>query len=316
MTLVVAQKKGICISLVSDTGVTSNGVQLGLEHHLPKVCILNSQLAVGFAGASELAVQAIAAFPREVSPTYHAVTQHFLNSHRTDNVDYIIGFGAPLFKLAKISNNEVRQNRTFEWIGDQAGFENYQRFRTERVDPAVPHFSTMISSTRPSERGTPTFDMVGCVRDVILGRRVHSVFGHPVAISNADGAFELRSYAITLEEKSLAMPDGAALDTFLRQLSEARAYSFSCFVGSTGDTTNAVAFHYMRGKVTYVYYGQPGHALTGYKSFTGLNIVEMGETTRAEYGISWIGAIGSRTGVPADYGIPASAWRTQKSAAR
>jgi hypothetical protein len=44
----------------------------------------------------------------------------------------------------------------------------------------------------------------------------------------------------------------------MSQIAEAKSYAFSCFASSVGDPTQAVAFHYMRGKITYVYYAKPG----------------------------------------------------------
>jgi hypothetical protein len=75
-----------------------------------------------------------------------------------------------------------------EWIGDQAGFEAFQEFRQTRT-PAVPYIVPMLATDREVEAKMrlPTFDMIGSLREVIQRKDVPSVFGHPVAVSNANG---------------------------------------------------------------------------------------------------------------------------------
>jgi hypothetical protein len=103
-------------------------------------------------------------------------------------VDFILAFGAPLFKLAKISDGVVRQNRSVEWIGDHAGFSAFQEFRAKRVDPTIPFIAPKLHSLRKSEMQSPCFDMIGTMRNVIGQANVQGVFGHPVAASNLENA--------------------------------------------------------------------------------------------------------------------------------
>jgi hypothetical protein len=39
------------------------------------------------------------------------------------------------------------------------------------------------------------------------------------------------------------------------------------------------------------------------------NVVELGERAKAELGVTWIGSISSRAGVPRDYGVPLDQWK-------
>lgn len=168
----------------------------------------------------------------------------------------------------------------------------------------------MLHSVKASERRSPCFDMIGTMRHVIGRDDIPAVFGHPVAASNVDGAFELSSYGVSLEEnRSFKMPAGSDPFQVMGQIREAQQYSFSCFVSSPGDPTQAVAFHYMRGKVTYIYFGPQWEALTKYVRLDGMNVLDLQKYADEHFGIHWIGMINSRTGVPADYGIPASQWK-------
>jgi hypothetical protein len=311
MTLVVAKKKGSVLGLVSDTGIEFHGQQLAVNQHLPKIAILNTQLAVAFAGSSELALAAIAAAPKQASATYAEVTRHFFKAHQSNEkaVDFIVAFGAPLYKFAKVAEGTIRQNRSVEWIGDHSGFRAFQDFREKRSDPSIPFITPMLHTGRESEMKSPCFDMIGTMRDVIGRNTIRAVFGHPVAVSNVDGAFEFSSYGVFLEEnRSFKLPAGSTPLQVVGQIREAQQYSFSCFVSSPGDSMRAVAFHYLHGKVTYIYFGPQWDALTNFVRLDGMNVLDLQQYATEQLGIHWIGAVNSRTGVPADYGVPESQW--------
>jgi hypothetical protein len=259
MTLVVAKKKSTVLSLVSDTGISLNNEQLGAAGQFPKICILNKTLAVGFSGSPDLAKTVIEAAPKQEGATYGAVTNHLLEAHlKYDHgVEFIVAFGPPLSKFALISGGEIIQNRTTEWIGDQAGFEAFQQFRQNRLT-GLTFIDPMLTTGQQSEARLPTFLVV------------------------------------------------------LSQIAEAQQYSFSCFVNSPGDPVQAVAFHYLRGKITYVYHGNPGELLDKFTLYEGLNVIDLGKRIHQELGVNWIGSVSSRTGMPPDYGVPADQWRRMK----
>ena len=182
------EKEGQGSSLVSDTGISLNGEQLGPDKQIPKLCILDRNLAVGFSGSSDLALRAIRAAPKDGAATYRSVTSHFLEGHRQYDTDFILAFGPPLSKLARISDGEVKQGHTVEWIGDQAAFAAFQEFRQTRR-PRLPFMKEVLASGQEAEAQQPTFDLIGSMRTVIERPDVTSVFGHAVAASNIAGPF-------------------------------------------------------------------------------------------------------------------------------
>jgi len=278
MTLVVGKQKGKILALVSDTGIEHNGERLGFDQQIPKIAILNKNLAVAFAGSQDLAINAIKMAPKHEAATYGEIIQHFVEAHEANEraVDFILAFGAPLFKLAKISEGVVRQGRSVEWIGDHAGFSAFQEFRAKRVDPTIPFIAPKLHSLRKSEMKSPCFDMIGTMRNVIAQADVQGVFGHPVAASNLENVFEFVSYGISLEENTSFKSDSNIdLPKLAGQLAEARSYAFSCFISSPNDRTRAIAFHYMRGKITYVHFGAPSEPLTNFVRLDGLNVIEL-----------------------------------------
>jgi hypothetical protein len=62
--------------------------------------------------------------------------------------------------------------------------------------------------------------------------------------------------------------------------------------------------------MTYICYGKLGAALSNFLLSKDLSVIEIRERANAELGVTWIGGISSRTGVPADYGVLASEWRS------
>jgi hypothetical protein len=79
MTLVVAQQKGTTIAVVSDTGVSEHGMRLPPAKQVPKICIINPNLAnpnlaVAFAGNPDLATQSLLSFPKGGLFTYMSMS--------------------------------------------------------------------------------------------------------------------------------------------------------------------------------------------------------------------------------------------------
>ena len=156
----------------------------------------------------------------------------------------------------------------------------------------------------------PSFDMIGSMRTIIERADVPSVFGHPVGINNALGSFEFLNYTVTLEEKaSFKLPRSVIPPQVMSRIAEAQNYAFSCFVSSPADSNQAAAFHYLRGKVTYIYWGKSGEPLTNFVLHRDLKAIELGEWALTELGVKWIGSITSRAGIPANYGIPTNQWQ-------
>ena len=86
-------------------------------------------------------------------------------------------------------------------------------------------------------------------------------------------------------------------------------YAASCLVSDPKCEVQAVAYHYLSGKVTYMYWGKKGEPLMNARTVTGKNIVEFVEETKHEFGIEWMGTVISRTTPPADYGVPPNRWQ-------
>jgi hypothetical protein len=313
MTLVIAQKKGAIISAVSDTGVTENGLPLPPERGLPKIAIHSPDLAVGFAGNPELALEAIAALSRGASPP--AVVGHFRDFHRAKEqvVDFILMLRRPTLRLVKIANGEVGTGLGLTaWIGDHDAFAEFQRYRNDRRSRRVAHEIPLLLTHKQSESNpdNATVDMIGSMRRILLDRRLPHVFGHAVGVNNVDGGFEYRPYAFVLDERrsSLLLPD-AFLHRLEPESRELRDYSASCFVTTATSPRSAVAFHFMRGKITYIYHGDRGAPLAHYTLARAMNVDEFMEMMRAKGCTDWTGQVVTRTPPTPDYGIAPHRWQ-------
>ena len=312
MTLVVAQKKGAILSVVSDTGVSQNGARLPPDKHMPKICVLSPDFAVGFAGSPELALEAIAALNPSATPP--DAIHHFREFHRAkaQSVDFILMFQRPVLRLVRIANGGVSSGLAHTaWIGDQTAFEHFQRRRNGRESPSASSIFEvpLMFTDRASERDPDnvTFTMIDAMRYVLDLRHV---FGHAVGVSNADGRFEYRQHAFVLDERrSLLSLPASFLQQLAPELHELREYSMSCFVTTHASPRQAVAFHFLRGKVTYIYHGDRGAPLTRYTVARDMNAEEFMTLMRAEGCTDWSGQLLSRLPPPSDYGIAANHWK-------
>ena len=315
MTLVVGRQKGSVISIVSDTGVTEHGVKLGPQHHLPKICVITHDLAIAFAGSSDLAKRYINEFPRERAASFRPTVDYFLDSHLESNrsVDFLLFFNRPA-KIIPIKGGRECMVTKHAWIGDHDGFEAFQRYQQEpQARASVASFleSLYISTTRQSEsrRDNMTFAMLGTLRYVILDRNVESVFGSEVAVNNVEGTFQYRSYTFVLGERpiSLMLPSSFVTAT-MPERAELQNFGSSCFVTDPKCAIQGIAYHFVHGKLTYLYWGNCGEVLSNGRVISDKNLQEFLDLTKEEFGTEWIGQISLRAPPPPDYGIPADRW--------
>jgi hypothetical protein len=233
------------------------------------------------------------------------VTEHFLSAHKQTNVDFIIGFGPPLSKLAAVKDGKVRQHGSVEWIGDKNGFEAYQRSRLERVKSSGAPFEPLLGTGSEPDLQTPLFKMLHAIRYAIQSKEAETVFGYPVALNNAEGPFAYRPYQVLFDPLGEQIKRASETPTdLLSQIVEAEAFAFSCFVGSASDPTQAIAFHHLRGKLTHMYYGEAGTPLKHFRRYAGINIQEFTTATNKEFGITWSADVLAIGGMPDSYGLP------------
>jgi hypothetical protein len=260
-------------------------------------------------------LEAISTLDRRATPpnTIH----HFLEFHHAKDrsVEFILMFQPPSLRLIRIADGKDSSGIAHTaWIGDHAAFEHFQRYRNNRESQQVTSNLEvpLMFTGKASERDPDnvTFKMIAAMRYVLLDKRLPNVFGHAVGVSNADGGFEYRPYAFVLDElrSSLALPSDF-LQRLAPELQELREYSASCFVTTLASSRQGVAFHFMRGKVTYIYYRDRGAPLTRYTVARDMNAEEFMALMRAEGCTDWSGQIASRLPPPLNYGIAADRWK-------
>jgi hypothetical protein len=212
-----------------------HGKQFPPEKQVPKICILTPDLTVAFAGNPDLSERYLNDFPESAS--YKTTVDYLLDRHCEANrqVDFLALFNKPVPKIVQIRRGRIYLSMKTAWIGDQAAFEAFQRYRHSHPSASVTSvfekvlmFSTHETVTH-HDNATP--QLLDALRYVIMDPRIESVFGFEVSVHNADGEFRYRDYAITLTEQqfSLAFPT-----VFLREKAperdELRNYAASCFI--------------------------------------------------------------------------------------
>jgi hypothetical protein len=311
MTLVVAQLNDGVISAVSDTGITKHDAPLGPDHAIPKLCILSPDLAVGFSGDRDLGIRALEMFP-PTAANYKEIAAHFLEFHKDhkESVDFILLFNKPIARIVKIHTGTTSPGK-HAWIGCHAAFTAFQAHRNEpRSRIQSPLGAAQVFSNETSALTRPMGIQINAMRCVIDDRVIPSVFGHCVAINNVGGSFKYLSYGLVLGLRNmwLPTPDLKALDD--PQFQELNTFAVSCFVADPNPTWQAIAYHYMQGKVTYLYYGRNGHPLSQARIVRDKNIKEFLQVISDELGIRWIGAVFSRNVPPNEYGMSLDQWRS------
>ena len=104
LTLVIAHQKGGIIALVSDTGVIEHCVALGPDRQVPKICIINRDLAIGFAGDPDLANKYLRCLAKERDQSYRSSIDFLLQSHNDSRrrVDFLACYNNPVAKIVPI----------------------------------------------------------------------------------------------------------------------------------------------------------------------------------------------------------------------
>ncbi len=313
MTLVVACLKNGIIAAVSDTGVTEHDQALSPERQIPKICIVTPDLAVAFAGASELAIRYLENFPPIAIEPYKTTVEYLLRCHQDahQSVDFLALFHKPVPKVVAIRDGRVFPTQSTAWIGDQSAFGAFQQHRHSRSGASRMEMP-LIQTVQPSEANpdNTTFAMLGALRNVLIDTNIASVFGFGIAVNNLEGFFSYRSYTFILAEREISPVLPISV---LRQIApervELKEYAASCFVSHPAGVVQAVAFHFPRGRLTYMYFGTRGKPLTEVRTITTKNIKEFMADTAAEFAISWIGVVTLRTRPLPEYGVPLNEWR-------
>src|SRR5258708_8198483 len=162
MSLVVAQQKGSVIAIVSDTGVIEHGKRLPPEKQIPKIAIVNPELAIAFAGSPDLAKRHIDSFP--VPQNYKATIQYLLTCHRDANrqVDFLALFNRPVPKIVVIRDGTVCSPVRTAWIGDHAAFEAFQRYPNTQQRGSTFEAAKLITVFESEvNRDNATFPLIG-----------------------------------------------------------------------------------------------------------------------------------------------------------
>ena len=302
MTLVVARLKDGVISAVSDTGISFNEKVFRPEQQIPKLCILSPDLAVGFAGDSKAGIDALSAFPHG-RKSYEEVTHYFLgvNKNMNGKVDFLILCNKSIPKMVKIIDGLVRSQLGAGWIGDKPGFEVLQEQTniTRAREVSIVEIE-QIYSTEPADMAPPMARMIYGLRRVIYNNRAPWVSGFCVALNSAGGAFRYRNYGVLLGPSGklrwqLATP--AQL-----HLNEVNAYADACFASKPDDACQALAYHFLRGKITYMFHGLKGMPLSNAVVKRG-NLKDFQTQTSQDFGINWKGGLLIRDSPDADYGM-------------
>lgn len=301
---------------MSDTGIVEREIRLPAARQIPKTCILSPDLAVAFSGSIDLAIRYLRDFPHDQSPNVSSTNAYFLKCHleSEQSVDFLLLYNRPVPKIVPVRAGKIQAATKAAWTGEQSAFEAFQKYNNSRRVPAcvspleVPEIVTVRLSER--HKDNETFRLLGTMRYVLLDPQISSVFGDAVAVNNVEGTFQYRPYTIILTERriSLVIPRSFS-DQIAPERAELRNYVASCFVAPPEASTRILAYHFPRGKLTYLYSGAAGQPITCRETFTDKNMFEIQESVKERFGTDLIGTLTLRQPPDASYGMPGNKWK-------
>lgn len=188
MSLIVAKKIGNDIHFYGDTKLTypenehPNQPLAAPKEGVIKICIINEQLCIAFAGEVDAAEQAIKYCRYRHDLTSHEIKDYLLTIVQKQNnkTEFILGIGFPHFTIYEIKNSVARESSS-AWIGSQKGFNIFQENALDKNN----------TSKKPDTIICESLDYV------IKSGNVPEVNGFIVHAANESGAFRYHGYMQT-----------------------------------------------------------------------------------------------------------------------
>lgn len=195
MSLVVANSRGRCVSLVADTKLSNPQFRTNpFLNGCGKIIVVNSITAVGFAGNVDDAVSIMKTLSREMTSS-EVVEILSKATSKLSTVDFLVADNVSSEPITKVSCGKAECG-PFAWIGDGEAFNHFQKFFSRgdiesRSDLRATHiFMTRMPDQCPEEGSNLYAKMVDAMRAVCDLSGVDSVGGFVMSIYTNDQRFQ------------------------------------------------------------------------------------------------------------------------------
>lgn len=193
MSLVVAQKHGTSIALVSDTQVSSpSNKKLDIFQGVVKCIVLNYWCTIAFAGEIEIAKIALESIERmeREKRSRNNVIDEILRQHIASNcsADFLLAFMSPT-ELVCVKNGELQRDCPSAWIGEKAGFEVFQSaLNSSLTIPKSNAYSRLVYDASDLPSGLVD-RMIEAMNVAAADASLPTIGGLPIAAIGAGGMF-------------------------------------------------------------------------------------------------------------------------------
>jgi hypothetical protein len=243
MSLVVAQATEHGPRITSDIQVSRwDGHRVALTEGTLKAIVLSSSVTICFAGLVEQGLAAI----REFAAGLHAgravddLLPVLNRVSATGTVDFIVARRHRIEQLTRITEWGVERRLPIAWIGDQNGFEEFQRARSKE------RLAVQITS-RPS---SIMHELRAAMKGVIEDEAVENVGGFEVAVANTAAGFEYLGSVFVHVGRDFTIP--TAVDDLLLQPAEEGGYT-ACLVEPDLAGVPAAALYFPTGRIVMMF---------------------------------------------------------------
>jgi len=243
MSLIVARKIGNDIHFYGDTKLTypenefPNQLLASPKESVIKICIINEQLCIAFAGEVEAAEQAIKYCRYRHDLTSHEIKEYLLNivQQLNNKTEFILGIGFPHFSIYEIKNSIARESPS-AWIGSQNGFNIFQENALDKNNSSK-KLDTIISES---------------LDHVIKSGKVPEVNGFIVHASNKSGFFRYHGYMQTsIPPRTYTFKGGQG--HILEVYGTAQEGGYSVSFCENGGRSDMAAIHVRQGEFGILY---------------------------------------------------------------
>lgn len=193
MSLVVAQKHGNSIVIVSDTQVSSpSNKKLGIFEGVIKCVVLSHSCTIAFAGEIETArvtYESVEALDK-AQLIRDCIIGEMLKQHvaSDSNTDFLLAFMSSA-ELVCIKNGEVRRNCLSAWIGEPTGFEMFQNALNSTLSSPAGNVQVRLLDDNPDLPNGLVSRMLDAMNMVASNVSLPTVGGLAIAAIGSGGLF-------------------------------------------------------------------------------------------------------------------------------
>jgi len=246
MSLVVAQATECGPRITSDIQVGRwDGRKAALKDGTLKSIVLSQWVTICFAGLVKQGLDAVREFAVGLNAgrTVDDLLPALNRISATGAVDFIVARRHRIDQITRITENGIEHRLPITWIGDQHGFEQFQRARSK----------VLPGSKISSPPAIVMQELRAAMKAVIDDEAIANVGGFEIAVANTQAGFEYLGSAYVHPGRDFTIPSAVDdLIPYMIQLAEEGGYT-ACLVEPVSAGVPAAALYFPTGGVVMMF---------------------------------------------------------------